>query len=196
MPSKTEVLDGLDFGRVDSESEKDLAKRFVRTRQFDKFSNENTRLILGPKGSGKSAIFRLLTEYETDARELLGEDVRDDIIIGEATGGNDLRNVSSFDLNELKSEENFSYERFWRVYIALKIASKLGDEGYKSDGELGDVLQAFSDETDWRLLPVIKDLWNAVISDPPTVSSLSIGKLTVEFGNEDHLDIVEVLRQE
>lgn len=56
--NKKELLEKLDFGTVDSESEIDLDKKFIKTRDFIKFSQSNTALVLGAKGSGKALCSR------------------------------------------------------------------------------------------------------------------------------------------
>ena len=43
----SEVLESLTFGSVDSESEDDLDRLFVRTGDFDKFLKKNVWLVLG-----------------------------------------------------------------------------------------------------------------------------------------------------
>lgn len=62
--SKDELLEALEFGSVDSESEKNLDSKFIRTKDFNDFLNPQKALILGAKGSGKSALFQMFSKYE------------------------------------------------------------------------------------------------------------------------------------
>jgi energy-coupling factor transporter ATP-binding protein EcfA2 len=196
MPTKDDLLEELDFGSVDAESEEELAKLFVQTQDFTNISDEKKLLILGPKGSGKSAIFRLLTDYQREAKEFLGDKFPEDTYIIKATGGNDIQSVNDRSLGKLMREDGFSYERFWRIYIGLKIASKLGTEGYTSDGELGNVLRAFDDQSDWRIIPVFKTLWQKIVGDPPSSGQISYGKFSIQFKNDENLDIGRLLQEE
>jgi GTPase SAR1 family protein len=196
MTTKDELLRELDFGSVDAESEEELAKRFVQTQDFTDISNEKKILILGPKGSGKSAIFRLLTDYQSEAKQILGERFPDDTHVIKGTGGNDVQSVNDRTLGELMREDGFSYERFWRVYIGLKIASKLGTEGYTSDGELGNVLRAFDEQSDWRILPVFRSFWEKIVGTPPSGGQVSYGKFSIQFNSDENLDIGRLLQDE
>lgn len=53
---KFELLNALEFGSVDSESEEDLDAKFIRTEDFNSFLKPRNALILGAKGSGKSSV--------------------------------------------------------------------------------------------------------------------------------------------
>lgn len=173
MPSDDEVLKDLDFGSVDAESEEELAKRFVQTQEFNQISDEDKLVILGPKGSGKSAIFRLFTDYTEETKEILDTDFPEKTYIIKALGGNDVKSVDDRSLEEIQNQSDFSYDTFWRIYIGLKVASKLGEMGYTSDGELGDVLRAFNEQPDWRIIPVLKSFWEKVVGNPPSDASIS-----------------------
>ena len=87
MVTKDELLRELDFGSVDAESEEELAKRFVRTQGFGSIANKKTLIVLGPKGSGKSAIFRLFTDYTDETQRILGAEFPEDTHLIKATGG-------------------------------------------------------------------------------------------------------------
>ena len=51
--NKKELLSKLEFGNVDSESELDLDRKFIKTKDFEQFINPQKSLVLGAKGSGK-----------------------------------------------------------------------------------------------------------------------------------------------
>jgi len=70
--SKVELLDVLEFGSVDSESERNLDSKFIKTKDFNDFVKPQKALVLGAKGSGKSALFQMFAKYENSARELAG----------------------------------------------------------------------------------------------------------------------------
>lgn len=58
--SKRELLDNLFFGNVDSESEEELDKIFIQTKDFKKFLEEKTAVVIGAKGAGKALYIGIL----------------------------------------------------------------------------------------------------------------------------------------
>src|SRR5205823_8452174 len=56
-------LGKLDFGTGASEQERFLSSYFYRSLAFDRACSDSVCLVLGPKGSGKSAIFRMMRDY-------------------------------------------------------------------------------------------------------------------------------------
>jgi hypothetical protein len=59
-------LKQIDFGVGASQQERHLADYFYRSGLFEEASSEKTALILGGKGAGKSAIFRMFGELKGD----------------------------------------------------------------------------------------------------------------------------------
>lgn len=196
MKTTEDLLYCLDFGSVDAESETELAKRFVRTQNFNNISDENTLIILGPKGSGKSAIYRLFTDFPEEVHQYLEEDILGSTHIVKATGADDVQSVNDQSLSEMRTESDFSYDKFWKVYIGLKTASKLGSIGYKSEGELGSVLQQLNEQQDWRLMPMLRGFWETFIGSPPSNGKVSYGDFSIEFESNSNLDIGRLLEEE
>ena len=54
------------FGSPVAELDKDLAQYFVSTRSFEKARDGETTILIGPKGSGKSAILRELVTHNDE----------------------------------------------------------------------------------------------------------------------------------
>jgi hypothetical protein len=52
----------VDFGRVDAESEENLGDYFVDTGVLDKLAHGRKQFVIGRKGSGKTALFRLAND--------------------------------------------------------------------------------------------------------------------------------------
>lgn len=97
--NKKELLSKLEFGNVDSESEIDLDRKFIKTKDFELFINPQKSLVLGAKGSGKSALFQLFSKYEEKAREIAELDYKMIIVTG--TGFNDLKELQTDDFTKL-----------------------------------------------------------------------------------------------
>lgn len=193
MSSHETYLRALDFGTVDAESEEKLADLFVQTPGFGKLSDRSTLIILGPKGSGKSALFRLYTDFNEKAEDILNESVQDSVHIVKGTGGDDIRSLNNRNLQKIKDQNEFSYEDFWEIYTGVKIAEKLGEAGYTADGELGNVLRALDEQSDRRLLPVLKTVWEYCIGDQPSNGRLSYGNFSIEIGQSDGVFDTELL---
>ena len=133
MAERRGALSALDFGRVDSESEPDLDRRFLRTDDFGRFLDPRNLLILGAKGSGKSALFEMFSKHLPATRELAGERL-DGVVLATDTGFGDLSELTTADIQGMQGLEGFQYESLWRLYIALKAGIALGQQGYSSTG--------------------------------------------------------------
>lgn len=70
MNRKLEVLRDLSFGSEVAEYDTDLRRYFVRTDSFTDIINDRHDLVLGAKGTGKSAIFQMLIDEQYPLPEL------------------------------------------------------------------------------------------------------------------------------
>ena len=67
MPSKSEILAGVSFGKRIAEDEVDeLARYFVETNQWRQIFAGDKDVVFGDKGAGKSAIYSLLVARSDD----------------------------------------------------------------------------------------------------------------------------------
>jgi hypothetical protein len=108
-------LRALDFGLVDSESEPDLDAKFLRTSDFEEFVGRRCELVRGPKGSGKSALFRLFARHEEYAAQLAGSAL-EHVVIATATGLGGTRELSTDDIKRLERDSHFDVEQVWFSY--------------------------------------------------------------------------------
>lgn len=189
-----DALASLDFGSVDSESESDLDRLFVRTGDFDRFLRPNTWLALGAKGTGKSALFELFTKYEASARTLAGASLSN-ILISAGTGFGDLSEVATGDLQGLRdSVAGYDHDRLWRLYIAVKAGMALDKTFDIPRGPLKDLLAAVGDRRDFRIGPLLKDLWELAIGSSPSEVTISAGGANISLkGGKRQLDVVTLL---
>ena len=58
-PFPIEKLKLLQFGNADGRKDKELESVFVKTTSIKQFLQNNHSVIIGPMGSGKSALFKL-----------------------------------------------------------------------------------------------------------------------------------------
>lgn len=191
--NKVDILRDLDFGNVDSESEVNLDQKFIKTDDFDEFLNNKNVLTIGSKGSGKSALFEMFTKYEKHTRDLCNNRLNDIFII-RGTGFKDVKELSTSDIEQLMIQEGFDFLKVWNLYIAIKCAFKLGEEGYCSGNNLNDFLKNAGRIGDYRILPVIKYLWGTIVGEPPKSINLKIKDVEIKIGNsKKEIDVDELL---
>lgn len=110
------IFNDVDFGTVDAEND-DLDRFFVETGTWARGLAQGWDLVLGPKGSGKSAIFRLLCEQQQIASSRQGK-----ISVFHILNMENPRNASVFE--EMKpsipTDEN-RVRLMWRLYFILII---------------------------------------------------------------------------
>lgn len=70
----------------------------------------------------------MFSKYEEIAKKLAGLDRK--IIIVTGTGFNDLKELQTDDFRKLLKNEEADFNKIWELYIAVKIAIKMGKEGY------------------------------------------------------------------
>lgn len=189
-----EALHSLDFGKVDSESEPDLDRRFVRTSDFDRFLEDSTALILGAKGTGKSALFELLAKYEDVARDLAPQAMRN-VIVAAGTGFSDLSEIATGDIERLRSENGFDHDRLWRLYIAVRSSLAAGRAVDITRGPVRDLLVGLGAAKDVRIGPILRGLWQLAVGDAPAEVTVAAGGATVTLkGGKRQLDVVSLLQ--
>jgi hypothetical protein len=193
MATAKSALAALDFGEVDSESEADLERRFVRTDDFDRFLDPRNRLILGAKGSGKSALFEMFAKHLPSTRKLAGERLSK-VLIATGTGFGDVTELTTVDIQGFQELGAFEYNSLWKVYIALKLAAALGRLGYTSDGPLRDFLFATRRAKDYRIGPMVKDAWQLVVGTAPSELEINVmGSGAMIRSGRASLDVLDLL---
>uniref|UniRef100_A0A942T7J0 ATPase n=1 Tax=Neobacillus citreus TaxID=2833578 RepID=A0A942T7J0_9BACI len=188
------ALKALTFGQVDSESETDLDKLFVRTGDFDSFASDSVWLALGAKGTGKSALFELFTRFESTTRSLTGAAMKD-VIVAAGTGFGDLSEVATGDIQQLRdSESNFDHDRLWRLYIAIKAGLALDKDFKIPKGPLKDLLRALHERKDLRVGPLLKEMWEIAVGSAPSSVTITAGGASIALqGGSRALDVVTLL---
>lgn len=125
MNDKKNVLNNLKVGQRIAEEEIDeLESYFLETSQWKELEDGEIDVVYGPKGSGKSALYTLLTKkrYEFLAKNIL-------LIPGENPRGDTV--FKSLVTNPAPSELEFEY--LWKLYILSLIANALRVNGVKNE---------------------------------------------------------------
>lgn len=190
-----EALEVLDFGSVNSEGEEDLDRLFVRTGDFDEFLKSRVWLALGAKGTGKSALFELFTKFEPTVRSIAGGAL-DDVIIGAGSGFGDLSEVATGDIQTLKlTTDSYDHDRLWRLYIAIKAGLALDSSFSVPRGPLKDLMSALRERRDFRVGPLLHELWELTIGNAPEQVTVTAGGASVAIkGGKRTLDVVTLLQ--
>ncbi len=189
--NKKELLTKLEFGSVDSESETDLDKKFIKTKDVEQFVNPRKSLVLGAKGSGKSALFQMFSKYEEKAKELAKFDNK--IIIVTGTGFNDLKELQTDDFTKLLKNAEADFNKIWELYIAVKIAIKLGKEGYYCGDNLVEFYRHAGIMEDFRILNILKQLWSIVVGTPIQGIDIDIKGVKIKIGGKYSIDLQDML---
>lgn len=116
-----EVLRQATFGRRTAEEEAEqLRHYFVETEQWSQVFNGEVDIVYGPKGSGKSAIYNLITQSADeffDGRILL-------------VSGENPQGAPAFrDIIEDPPYDEFQFVSVWKLYALTLCAHAIRDYG-------------------------------------------------------------------
>ncbi|MCR5440450.1 MAG: hypothetical protein K6F01_13640 [Selenomonas sp.] len=194
MSNKIKLIESIDFGNVDAESDNELERKFVKTSDFFELKNHKISLILGAKGSGKSALFKILSNIDDNLKKELFSGNEPIIVTG--TGFKDISEISTDDIEKIINN-NVNYEKLWELYIAFKIANKLGNlQWFGDDGkELNKYYHQSGFLTDYRILPILKGLYSTFIGGEQDQFKVSYKGVQLEVKNDGDksIDIIDLL---
>jgi hypothetical protein len=117
-------LEGLDLGDVAAENEiRGLRAYFVRTAQFGEARRGNARLVIGRKGSGKTAIFYAIRDSFANRRSHLVLDLKPE--------GHQFTRFREAVLSKLSPGlQEHTLTAFWNYILLIEIALKITDQEY------------------------------------------------------------------
>ncbi len=133
-----QVLTKLNFGRVDGETDTRFDNCFIGTEVLRQVLLPQHALVVGNKGSGKSAICRLLCDDLQKVKPLLPKNF-DEIYTVPAYGLQNEEFLPELDLLSMEPETVDDFRHFWMLYLGLKIAMKLSSD---------DALRALVEESE------------------------------------------------
>jgi hypothetical protein len=119
-----QVLVCLNFGRVDGESDDRFNTCFIGTEMLRSMLQPQHTLLVGNKGSGKSAICRLLIEDLNKVKPLLPK-AFNDIYCIPSYGLQTEEDVPVVQLKELSPVSVDDFRDFWLLYLGMKGAQRL-----------------------------------------------------------------------
>lgn len=116
-----QILSNLSFGKVDAESDDKLSNCFIGTDLLKQVLQPHHTLVLGGKGSGKSAFFRLLSQDVSRLTSLLRNSYAEIYTIP-AYGLNSDEYISYSEIQEINPQTIDDFKYFWQLYFGLKTA--------------------------------------------------------------------------
>lgn len=124
MHDAQQVLMHLNFGRVDGETDNRFEQCFIGTEMLRQVLLPQHSLVVGNKGSGKSAMCRLLVDDLQKVKPLLPKQYAEIFCIP-AYGIQSEENLPNVELRELTPETIDEFRYFWLLYLGLKVSSYL-----------------------------------------------------------------------
>jgi hypothetical protein len=109
MPTIKELLQNLDLGKSVAEFDKDLEEYFVETEAFRSLVHDRTDIVAGDKGTGKTAIYKILQSRFGGIQEL----GRTEVIPAFNPSGSPIFEK----LGERGRLDEAEYIRIWKAYI-------------------------------------------------------------------------------
>lgn len=193
--TKEELLRNLNFGSVDSESEENLDKIFIQTENFQDFLNPTTALLLGSKGAGKSALYRLFTKYEESAKQMANHAL-DNIYLTSGIGFKDLPEMDDIQLLNKLEDRTISPEAAWKIYITYKIVYMLYDKYSVICGpKCRRVLQRIRVLKDSRLSALFERLFEKFVGEPPKVDKIDFKDISISLGRNSRVSVYDLLSE-
>lgn len=124
MHDAQQVLMHLNFGRVDGETDNRFEQCFIGTEMLRQVLLPQHSLVVGNKGSGKSAMCRLLVDDLQKVKPLLPKQYAEIFCIP-AYGIQSEEQLPNVELRELTPETIDEFRYFWLLYLGLKVSSYL-----------------------------------------------------------------------
>jgi hypothetical protein len=122
-----QVLTALNFGRVDAESDTRFENCFIGTDMLRHVMKPQHSLVLGSKGSGKSASFRLLCTDKEKLRSLFPKSY-EDIFCVPVYGLYNEEYIYGNEFRDIKSDSIDDFRYFWLMIIGLKSVTAIAEE--------------------------------------------------------------------
>lgn len=134
LREKLEILESLTISTGQAEEQDNLVETFIKTQDYDRLRHPDTLLVTGKKGTGKTALFRMLLQEE------------DRFIPIKVMAPSKLYGTTVYldrdgfaHVEKTLQANRLPWSTFWQVYILLRMAAEKPGL-YK--GELNERLQS------------------------------------------------------
>jgi cellulose biosynthesis protein BcsQ/stress-induced morphogen len=133
--SKKTILDELEFSAGTAEDQENFSETFVKTHLVNKAINPNIPLVLGRKGTGKTAIFRRLME----------DSQQQSVVVLSPNGLRENRKwligIDAFKtIEKTLHSTGTSWREFWTIQTCLACHLSWTTQASQPDSRLADVL--------------------------------------------------------
>lgn len=120
--NRWEIIESLTFETVDAKDEQnDLGKVFQKTADYDKFIDENTVVIHGQKGTGKTALYWMMLKH-FDQSKKLARGRLDEVVVISGHGSYRARpGKEEFRFLANSMDFNGTWEALWRGYAVVRL---------------------------------------------------------------------------
>jgi hypothetical protein len=185
-----QVLSNLSFGKVDAETDDKLTNCFIGTDILKQALQARHSLFLGGKGSGKSALFRLLSQDPHRLNQLL-QNHFSEIYSIPAYGIHSDEYLTYTEIQEINPQSIDDFKYFWQLYFGLKTAAiiancpRMQERVRKSNSQniknnYNSVIQLLSeigllqrDQSVSRFQKKIKEIFSFQVPTPDSIASKS-----------------------
>jgi DNA polymerase III delta prime subunit len=126
LPKEIKIhhLQKFNFGNIEANDDKLLFDSICKTSAINEFLNGSKNIVLGEKGTGKTALFRLIKEDKLKFKPVNGYK---NIIIP-VEDNFQYKNIKSKLLNLISSvneEDDFKYQIVWELFFFQKITQRI-----------------------------------------------------------------------
>lgn len=176
----------VDFGELDAESEKNLAGYFVDTGVLGKLASGQKQFVIGRKGSGKTALFRLATSVKLKQPQVI--EVEFDQYPWEFHR----------QLKQSGMMAESAYEASWRFLLLLMMAkewSEIGEESVKRQAsELVRAILPNPSRGFWSsLLSRVRNPTKVALPGVTVAGQASVSLGSIDIGKEDATYAISVM---
>ena len=105
-------VETLNFGSGAAESEKDLEKVFIETPEFKDILTGRYNLVIGNKGSGKTAMYTILSKHR----------ILNTMVIPLSSTDGSVEHNKLFKVDSVNSITIDEFRERWKKYIAVRVA--------------------------------------------------------------------------
>ena len=187
----------LEFGSADGFKDKELESTFIKTRSIQRFLQDNHSIIVGPMGTGKSALFKLLKQKSSKMGKFKDKTV---ISVDELIPFEYIKQFASL-LSSINEKQ--LYQFIWKFQITQKISENFTSLPNFPHGnyenEIHDFLKLIlSKEFDESVIGKLKGLLdNTELTLKTKVSNTPIDietSISLNKKNKDSINIDRILK--